>query len=111
MMGVVKPTEEERQQMEEAAKNAKPDPNTQALEAMAQEAIAGAKKKEAEVFETLAQTEKIKAETLNTLDEIDLKKLQESRAYLEQVEKLQQQRQQMALQQQQQMVQQTPNVG
>jgi len=99
-MGVIKPTEEEAAAMAEAAKNAKPDPNAQALEGMAAEALAGAKKKEAEVFETMANTEKIKAETLNTLDEINLKKLQESRAYIEQVEKIQQQRQQVALQQQ-----------
>lgn len=91
-MGVIKPTEEESKMMAEAAANAKPDPNALALEAMAAEAQAGAKKKEAEVFETLANTEKIKAETLNTLDEIDLKKLQESRAYVEQAEKIEQQK-------------------
>jgi len=105
-MGVVPPTDEEKEQLAEEAKNAKPDANEMALEAMAQEALAGAKKKEAEVFKTLADTEKIKAETLNTLDEIDLKKLQESRAYIEQFEKIQQQRQQQAMQQQQAMMQQ-----
>jgi len=112
-MGVVKPTEEEAAAMEEAAKNAKPDPNTQALEALAQESLANAKNSEAKVFETLAKTEKIKAETLNTLDEIDLKKLQEARAYIEQVEKMQQQQQQALMQQQQAAIQQqqTPNAN
>jgi hypothetical protein len=105
-MGAIKPTEEEKQMLQQMAANQKPDPNEVALQAMAQEAMAGAKKKEAEVFETLAKTEQIKADTLNTLDEIDLKKLHESRAYIEQVERIQQQKQQLALQQQAQMAQQ-----
>jgi len=111
-MGVIKPTEEEAEAMAQAAANAKPDPNEQALQAMAAEAMAGAKKKEAEVFKVLADTEKIKADTLDTLDGIDLKKLQESRNYIAQAEKIQQQKQQMALQQQQAAIQQqNPNVS
>jgi hypothetical protein len=56
-MGVIKPTEEEAAMMEEAAKNAKPDPNSQALEAMAAEAIAKAKKTEAEIQEVASEVQ------------------------------------------------------
>ena len=104
-MGVVKPTEEEAKQMAEAAANAEPTPQEQYLMAEAAKAQAGAKKANAEVFETIAQTEKIKAETLNTYDEIDLKKLQEVRSYLDQLAQLQQQREQAQMQRQAQLVQ------
>lgn len=66
-MGAVKPTEEEAAAMEEAAKNAKPDPNSQALEAMAAEAIAKAKKTEAEIPEVIADTELTKAKTAEVI--------------------------------------------
>jgi hypothetical protein len=56
-MGVIKPTEEEAEMLAEEAKNAKPDPNAQALEAMAAEAIAKAKKTEAEIQEVASEVQ------------------------------------------------------
>jgi len=93
-MGVIKPTEEEAQQMAEAAKNKQPSPEEQLYLATAAKEQSAAKKNEAEVFQTLADTEKTKAQTLDVLDGIDLKRLQDSRAYIEQVEKIKQAQQQ-----------------
>lgn len=74
-MGVIKPTEEEAQAMAEAAKNAKPDPNAQALEAMAAEAIAKAKKTEAEITEVAADVELTKAKTVEVYSDINMNKV------------------------------------
>lgn len=59
--GVVKPTDEEKRQMEEAAANQQPDPQAQALQAVAQKegalavkAVADTKLSEAKVVQTLA---------------------------------------------------------
>lgn len=69
-MGVLKPTEAEAAEMEEAAKNAEPDPNVELLKGMTAEAQGKAKKAEAEVVETLANTELIKAKAEQTYAEI-----------------------------------------
>jgi hypothetical protein len=61
-MGVEKPTDEERQQMDQAKAEAakQPDPNAEALMAMAEKAQADAQK-------ALAEVEKIKAQTIEIL--------------------------------------------
>ena len=105
-LGVVEPTEEEAQAMAEAAENAEPSPQETYLMAEASKAQAGAKKAEAEVFKVLADTEKTKAETLDTLDNINLKELQETRAFIDQQQRAAQAQQQMEMQRQAQLVQQ-----
>lgn len=69
-IGVEKPTDEEAQAM--AAQAEKPDPNTEALMGMAEEAKAKATKARVDVIKTLAETEKIKAETMETLAGVDM---------------------------------------
>jgi len=77
-MGVVEPTEEERQQMLEEAQNAEPDANTKYLEAAAQQAEAEAAQARANTVKTVAQAgeaqakeEKVKADTIKTLAEAE----------------------------------------
>ena len=62
--GAVKPTEQEQQEMAQAAQNAKPDANQLYLEAAAQEAAAKAGK-------AAADTELTKAKTIETLSKIE----------------------------------------
>jgi hypothetical protein len=70
-MGVVKPTEEEQQTMAEKAQNAQPDPNTQYLQAAADEATANATQARAKTILTVAQADETKAKTMKTLAEVD----------------------------------------
>lgn len=77
-MGVVKPTEEEAKELAMQAQNQQPDPQSLALQGIAEEAQAKAAqarantvKTIAESEETQAQTEKIKAETMETLAKVD----------------------------------------
>jgi len=63
-MGAIKPTDEEKKQMEQAKANQKPDANQQYLEAAAQEAAAKAVK-------AAADTDLTKAKTLETLSNIE----------------------------------------
>lgn len=70
-MGVVKPTEEEAQQMAEAQANQKPDANTLYLEAAAEEAQANATQSRAKTVLTVAQAEETKAKTIKTMSEVD----------------------------------------
>ncbi|MDQ0022913.1 hypothetical protein J2X90_000699 [Variovorax paradoxus] len=67
--GAVKPTEEEAQQLQAEAQNAKPDPNSQYLMSAAQEAEAGAAEKRAQTVETIASAELKRAQTVKTLAE------------------------------------------
>jgi len=69
-MGVVKPTEEERQTMAEEQANQKPDPNTQYLQAAADEATANATQARAKTILTVAQADETKAKTMKTLAEV-----------------------------------------
>lgn len=69
--GVIKPTKEEEKELEEAAANQQPDPNTQFLQASAMEAEAKAKKTEADTVHTVAKIEQTKADTLKTMAEIE----------------------------------------
>jgi hypothetical protein len=70
--GVVKPTEEEKQQMMmemEQAQNSPPDPNTVLMNAMADEATAKASQARANVVKTIADTELKRAQAEKTLSE------------------------------------------
>jgi hypothetical protein len=71
MMGVVKPTEEEREQMEQAAQGQEPDPNSIFLQAAAEEAVAKAAKARADTVKTVADAELSRARTVKTLAEVD----------------------------------------
>ncbi|CAB4168899.1 Phage P22-like portal protein [uncultured Caudovirales phage] len=70
-MGVVKPTEEEAKAMAEEMQNAKPDPNTQYLQAAAEEASANATQARAKTILTMSQAEKTKAETVEIISNVD----------------------------------------
>lgn len=83
-MGVVKPTEEEQQTMAEEAQNAKPDPNTQYLQAAADEASANATQARAKTILTVAQADETKAKTMKTLADVDSS---EQRQAMEVIEK------------------------
>ena len=83
-MGVVKPTEEEQQTMAEEQANQQPDPNTQYLQAAADEATANATQARAKTILTVAQADETKAKTMKTLAEVDAS---EQRQALEIIEK------------------------
>ena len=70
-MGVVKPTEEEQQTMADEQANQKPDPNTQYLQAAADEASANATQARAKTILTVAQADETKAKTMKTLADVD----------------------------------------
>lgn len=77
-MGVIKPTEEEQQEMEAAKANQPPDPNAQYLAAAADQANALAQKARADTVltvakaeETAAKTDETKAKTVKTMSEVD----------------------------------------
>ncbi len=69
--GAMKPNEEESAAMAAEAQNAGPDPQTQLMGAMAQEAEAKAAKARADTVLTVAQAEKTRAQTAETLASID----------------------------------------
>jgi len=71
-LGVIKPTEEEVQEMMAAMQNQQPDPNAVFLQAAAEEATAKAAKARADVVETLADAEYRRAKTVETLASVDL---------------------------------------
>lgn len=83
-MGVVKPTEEEQQTMAEEQANQQPDPNTQYLQAAADEATANATQARAKTILTVAQADETKAKTMKTLSEVDSS---EQRQAMEVIEK------------------------
>jgi hypothetical protein len=70
-MGVMQPTEEEQQQMQEAQANVQPDAQTMYLMAEAQKSEALARKADADTQLTMANAEKAKADTLSILSEIE----------------------------------------
>ena len=61
--GVVKPTEEEQAQLQAEASQQQEDPNATLLKAASEEAVAKAQKARAEVVETAANTEFLRAKT------------------------------------------------
>jgi hypothetical protein len=83
-MGVVKPTEEEQRAMAEEQANQQPDPNTQYLQAAADEATANATQARAKTILTVAQADETKAKTMKTLAEVDSS---EQRQAMEVIEK------------------------
>lgn len=68
-MGLIKPTEEEAQELAAAQANQKPDPNSQYLLAAADEAQAGAAADRAKTVETIASADLKRAQTVKTLAE------------------------------------------
>lgn len=71
-MGVMKPTEEESQEMMAAMQNQPQDPNAIFLQAAAEEAVAKAAKARADTVETVAAAELKRAQTIETLSKVDL---------------------------------------
>ena len=71
-LGVLKPTEEESQEMMAAMQNQPQDPNAVFLQAAAEEAVAKAAKARADTVETVASAELKRAQTVETLSKVDL---------------------------------------
>lgn len=70
--GVIKPTDEEAQEMAEAQANAKPDPQAQALMGMAEEAQANAAQARAKTVEAIKSAELKGAQTAKTYADIGI---------------------------------------
>jgi hypothetical protein len=70
-MGVVKPTEEEQEQMALAAENQPEDPNAIFLQAAAEEAVAKAARARADTVKTVAEAELARARTVETLSKVE----------------------------------------
>jgi hypothetical protein len=68
-MGVVKPTDEEKEELAAEQANAQPDPNSQALLAMAEEATANAAQARAKTVQTIADADLKRAQTAKTMAE------------------------------------------
>lgn len=75
-MGVVKPTDEEKQQLAAEQANAKPDPNTEYLQAAAEQARSEGAQAKAKTVLTIAQAKETEAKTAATLAEITMKQRQ-----------------------------------
>ena len=71
-LGVMKPTEEEAQEMMAAMEGQPQDPNAIFLQAAAEEAVAKAAKARADTVETVASAELKRAQTVETLSKVDL---------------------------------------
>lgn len=82
-MGVVKPTEEEQKQIDEAQANAQPDPQSQFLTAEAGKSEALAQKAIADTTKVLAEAEKTQAQTQQILSTIDSDKIEQILKMLE----------------------------
>ena len=70
-MGVVKPTDEEAQQLAVEVQGQQQDPNAVFLQAAAEEAIAKAQRARADVIKTVADAELSQAKTVETLAKVD----------------------------------------
>lgn len=68
-MGVVKPTDDEREELAQEQANAQPDPQSQALLAMAEEATANATQARAKTVQTIADADLKRAQTAKTMAE------------------------------------------
>ncbi len=83
-MGVIKPTDDELEQLTQEAQNTPPDPNAEFLKASADQASAEATQARAKTVLTVAQAGKTEAETMAALNNIDVAQraqlLQESQA-------------------------------
>lgn len=76
-MGVVKPTEEEMQQLQAEMQNRQPDPNAVYLQAAAEQATAEAAQARAKTVLTVAQAEETRAKTIETLSSVDISNQQQ----------------------------------
>ena len=70
--GILKPTEEEAQALAAEMQNVQPDPQAQYLQAAAAEAMAKASKAQADVVKTVADSELVKAKTVETLARLEI---------------------------------------
>jgi hypothetical protein len=70
-MGVMKPTDDEMQELMAELQGAPQDPNSIYLQAAAEEATAKAAKARADTVETVASAELKRAQTLETLGKVD----------------------------------------
>lgn len=77
-MGVIEPTEEDKKRMEEEAANQKQDPNAEYLLASAAKERALEKKAGADTVFTLNRSAQAEAETLKTLQEVDMAAAQQA---------------------------------
>jgi hypothetical protein len=84
-LGVVKPTEEEQQQMMEAQANVQQDAQTTYLLAEAAKSQAQAIQAQANTEYTLARSEETKAKTIQTLSSVDI---DERKSAIETAEKI-----------------------
>ena len=84
-MGVLQPTEEEQQQMQEAQANVQPDPQSAYLMAEAAKSQAQAIQAQANTEYTLARAEETKAKTIQTLSSVDI---DERKSAIETAEKI-----------------------
>ena len=71
-MGVLKPTDQEAQQMAQEAQNAQPDPQAQYLQAASEQAIAQAAKAHADSILSVAKAEETRAKTTETLSKVSM---------------------------------------
>jgi hypothetical protein len=92
-MGVIKPTDEEAKKLAEAEQNAKPDPNTQYLEAAAKEAAAKAQEAASRTMLNVEKSALTQAQTMETLAKVDE---MDQAAGLQTIEQMQQQAPEMA---------------
>jgi hypothetical protein len=69
--GVIKPTEQEAQELQQEMASKPPDPNTQYLQAAAKEAEAKAVEANANTILTVAKAEKTQADTMKVISDID----------------------------------------
>jgi hypothetical protein len=65
--GIMKPTPEEAEAMAAAAQNAQPDPNSQYVQAVTEEAMAKTEKARADTLLTMAKAEETQAKTMQTM--------------------------------------------
>lgn len=77
-MGVVKPTEEEAQQLAAAAQNAQPNPNDLYLQSAAEAEQARAVKARADTVLTVAKADETRAKTMETISKVDAREQQQA---------------------------------
>lgn len=70
-MGVIKPTTQEAEDLAEALKNTQPDANETFLRAAAETELSKAAENKADTIKTIAETEKVKAQTVEIAEGID----------------------------------------
>ena len=82
-MGVVKPTDEEAQQLAVEVQGQQQDPNAVFLQAAAEEAIAKAQRARADVIKTVADAELSQAKTVETLAKVDSEQVKNTLAVID----------------------------